>query len=141
MTSMTDILYGIGDALGDTYAIYGEPPLQVDENVERYVVVTITPVTEVTEGTQFTVRSVLVDIANAGDPDIKQVEYHSFVDDCNRALRPVFDFGAHHIMPERISSNITDGIAHYMFYLEFTDAFDITTPAAPYMAELKNRRK
>lgn len=132
MIRLDEIVKGIGNAISQKYAVYAEPPMQVDEAVERYVVVSVIPIAEVNAGPRYTERTVEVDVANIGDGEITNAEFFEFIYDCDAAFRPVFAFGGRQIMPEGIKTNITDGVGHYLFQLSFYDTlegvFDDTTP-------------
>ena len=132
MIRLDEIVKGVGRAISGKYAVYAEPPLQVDEEIERYVVVTIIPIAEVHAGPRHTERTVEVDVANIGDGEITNAEFFEFIFDCDAALRPAFAFAGRQIMPEGIRTNITDGVGHYLFQLSFYDTlegvFDDTTP-------------
>lgn len=132
MIRLDEIVKSIGGLMGEKYAVYAEPPLQVDADIERYIVVTIIPIAEVNAGPKHTERTIEVDIANSGDVDITNAEFFEFIFDCDAAFRPVFAFSGRQIMPEEIKTNITDGVGHYLFQLSFHDTLegvlDNTTP-------------
>lgn len=140
MTGLEEIVRGVAGAIAGKYVVYRDAPLQVDSEIERYVVVTAVPIADSHDGPLRADRTVLVDVANAGDGAVTQTEYMQFVWDCDAAFRPVFAFAGRKIMPAQISSNITDGVAHYMFRLEFLDALDRETGDVQVMETMENRR-
>ena len=133
MIRLDEIVKGIGNEISQKYAVYAEPPMQVDEAVERYVVVSVIPIAEVNAGPRYTERTVEVDVANIGDGEITNAEFFEFIYDCDAAFRPVFAFGGRQIMPEGIKTNITDGVGHYLFELNFRDVLKREEETTPEM--------
>lgn len=132
MIELGEIAKAIGRAIGDKYKVYVDPPKQLPDGEDIYVIATVTPLSSPQRGQFFVERTVMADLTLLGDTDVTQTEYLQFIWDCDKAFRPVVKFAERVMMPSDITSTIADGIGHYVFDLTFYDtlegAFETTTP-------------